>query len=231
MSDTPDTDQKAVPHIGFYSCATVPANFARKLKYERDEAREAAHSFRSLYYAKSGINKGGCAFPWEGDEAREQNFKLCDSADTAIEYVGHTAVQQKLLAELKQETPQTDAAVENTTLHDRNHPRIDWVPADFARKLERERDEARAALMKIEDLFIDGTDIYADRENMGLIARNALEGAECLPAEFGRKLERERDEAREAFKEMWRSGDAFLPYVDAETINRWRKAAGWEETK
>jgi quinol monooxygenase YgiN len=45
------------------------------------------------------------------------------------------------------------------------------------------------------------------------------------------KLEQERDEAREAFKEMWRSGDAFLPHVDSETINRWRKAAGWEETK
>ena len=39
-----------------------------------------------------------------------------------------------------------------------------------------ERDEARQALMKIEDLFIDGTDIYADRENMGISARNALEG-------------------------------------------------------
>jgi hypothetical protein len=43
-------------------------------------------------------------------------------------------------------------------------------------KAERERDEAREALMKIEDLFIDGTDIYADREKMGIIARNALEG-------------------------------------------------------
>ena len=40
-------------------------------------------------------------------------------------------------------TPETDAAVEDTILHDRNHPRTDWVPADFARKLERERDEAR----------------------------------------------------------------------------------------
>ena len=39
----------------------------------------------------------------------------------------------------------------------------------------RERDEAREALMKIEDLFIDGTDIYADRENMGMIAKTALE--------------------------------------------------------
>ena len=43
-------------------------------------------------------------------------------------------------------------------------------------KVYKERDEAREALMKIEDLFIDGTDIYADRENMGIIARNALEG-------------------------------------------------------
>lgn len=79
------------------------------------------------------------------------------------------------------------------------------VPTEFARKLERERDEARdigeklskqgldmmdknrsliqeldkarEALMKIEDLFIDGEDIYADREKMGMIARNALEGA------------------------------------------------------
>jgi hypothetical protein len=42
---------------------------------------------------------------------------------------------------------------------------------------KRKLDEARQALMKIEDLFIDGTDIYADRENMGIIARNALEGA------------------------------------------------------
>ena len=42
-------------------------------------------------------------------------------------------------------------------------------------KLCKELDDAREALMKIEDLFIDGTDIYADRENMGLIARAALE--------------------------------------------------------
>jgi hypothetical protein len=48
------------------------------------------------------------------------------------------------------------------------------VCADFARKLERERDEAREALMKIEDLFLECTDIYTDRENMGLIARSAV---------------------------------------------------------
>jgi hypothetical protein len=42
MSDTPETDKKASPHIGFYSCATVPAEFARSLERERDEARELA---------------------------------------------------------------------------------------------------------------------------------------------------------------------------------------------
>jgi hypothetical protein len=37
---TPERDAKASPHIGFYSCATVPANFARALEQERDEARQ-----------------------------------------------------------------------------------------------------------------------------------------------------------------------------------------------
>ena len=90
-----------------------------------------------------------------------------------------------------------------------------------AERFCQERDEARDALMKIEDLFIDGTDIYADREKMGLIARNALEGAKMsdrptpetdqfkvkfktvcgekywVPVDIARKLERERDEARQ----------------------------------
>jgi len=54
---------------------------------------------------------------------------------------------------------------------------VDLRTLDYER-MKQERDEAREALMKIEDLFIDGTDIYADRENMGSIARNALEGLE-----------------------------------------------------
>jgi hypothetical protein len=42
-------------------------------------------------------------------------------------------------------------------------------------KLCGERDDARAALMRIEDLFIDCTDIYEDFKNMGMIAKAALE--------------------------------------------------------
>jgi len=40
MSDTPETDAKVSAHIGFYSCATVPAELCRKLERERDALRE-----------------------------------------------------------------------------------------------------------------------------------------------------------------------------------------------
>jgi glutamine synthetase adenylyltransferase len=82
MSDTPETDKKASPHIGFYSCATVPAEFARSLERERDEARaqakklEGAYEDATNYYARwselieerdeaqaevNRLQKGGCA--------------------------------------------------------------------------------------------------------------------------------------------------------------------------
>jgi hypothetical protein len=38
---------------------------AERLERERNEARELAHRFRSLYYTQLGINKSGSWFPWE----------------------------------------------------------------------------------------------------------------------------------------------------------------------
>ena len=46
MSDTPETDKQAVGVIGWYSCATVPADFARKLERERNEARDTVLRLR-----------------------------------------------------------------------------------------------------------------------------------------------------------------------------------------
>jgi hypothetical protein len=34
---------------------------------------------------------------------------------------------------------------------------------------------------------------------------------------------KERDEAREAFSELWQYADALLPEIDEETLNRWNK--------
>ena len=36
---TPETDARSADHIGFWSCATVPTDFARKLERERDESQ------------------------------------------------------------------------------------------------------------------------------------------------------------------------------------------------
>jgi hypothetical protein len=45
MSDTPETDAQANPVFGKHSCATVLADFARKLERERDGARQLAEEF------------------------------------------------------------------------------------------------------------------------------------------------------------------------------------------
>ena len=45
MSATPETDKQAVGAIGFYSCATVPAELARRLEHERNEARKTLRDY------------------------------------------------------------------------------------------------------------------------------------------------------------------------------------------
>ena len=54
------------------------------------------------------------------------------------------------------DTPETDAAWAAESGNGLNEVK------EISRKLERERDEAREALMKIEEIFIDGGDTYLD---------------------------------------------------------------------
>jgi hypothetical protein len=108
-------------------------------------------------------------------------------------------------------TPETDAFILSQDYSPTGHQ---W--RNFTRQLERERDEVKEKL--------------ADWENS---AAHVEEDCACVPVL--RKLladaRKERDEAREALREIWQSGDAFLPHVDRETTSRWRKAAGWDEAK
>ena len=71
------------------------------------------------------------------------------------------------------ETPETDAAEKDMsgngiTVHTK------FVTADFARKLERERDAAIAVIEAIEEIFIDGENTHDDWLAMGTIAREFL---------------------------------------------------------
>lgn len=86
-----------------------------------------------------------------------------------------------------------------------------------------ERDEAREALRTLAE--------HGENEIQKLIkecdeARNkmadALQEVDLRTLDFERMKE-ERDEAREAFSELWQYADALLPEIDEETLNRWNK--------
>lgn len=100
MSDTPETDAKASPHIGFYSCATVPAEFARKLERERnvaleqwelciglakknererDEALEALenHMASTVHSCSDECKRPMCVLRRQRDDAREMVKAIC----------------------------------------------------------------------------------------------------------------------------------------------------------
>lgn len=97
MSNTPETDQfkvkfKTVCGEKYW----VPLELSERLELElnearekaeryrieanaimiqRDEAREEAHRFRSLSYARSGIDKSASWFPWEASLATKKHAK------------------------------------------------------------------------------------------------------------------------------------------------------------
>lgn len=50
ISKTPETDEKSSNVIGFYSCATVPTSFARRLEIERDKAISLANDIERSYF-------------------------------------------------------------------------------------------------------------------------------------------------------------------------------------
>ena len=52
----------------YHGAKAMAGGFKDKIKSlteQRDEAREEAHRFRSLSYARSGIDKSASWFPWE----------------------------------------------------------------------------------------------------------------------------------------------------------------------
>jgi hypothetical protein len=139
-SSTPETDGKASPHIGFFSCATVPAEFARKLERERDETREA---FKIAYNERVKAEL-------ERDEVRAE---LADWQDSALNvrkefddehHCSCVPILRKLLKDAERER---DKAIEKHRL-----AVIHWQIGVF--KMQRERDEAREAFVIATDQMV-----------------------------------------------------------------------------
>jgi len=148
MSDTPETDAALYP---MNQVDIVWPEFARKLERERDEARENLEEEMKFHHRTHS-------------ELVAANCKILDLEREL------TNIYRWI------ERNHSDGSIDSLS-YSQNLERVTDSWYDRLERVERERDEARGALMKIEDLFVDGTDIYADREKMGMIARNALEGA------------------------------------------------------
>jgi len=106
------------------------------------------------------------------------------------------------------DTPETDAAWAVESGNGLNEVK------EISRKLERERDEARkqAAMWKANhDNQVALKAMLMERPDLGDRASRIAQ------------LIQERDEARQAFSELWQYADALLPEIDEETLNRWNK--------
>jgi hypothetical protein len=130
MSDTPDTDQKAVPHIGFYSCATVTAEFARKLERERDQAIAGRQAYKQLAVKHAQ----------ERDEARRK----LEDLDVAAIHSCHNECQRPMCV-LRRERDKMQTELEMW----RDGNIFHEVHRDELEKTERERDEARYFLEEL----------------------------------------------------------------------------------
>lgn len=77
-SDTPETDRQATDIIGFYSCATVPAGFARKLEIQRDEAADACAALMHFCEVEMGwmFFRAECAIGDNPTESMKNAKKL-----------------------------------------------------------------------------------------------------------------------------------------------------------
>ena len=129
------------------------------------------------------------------------------------------------------DTPETDAL---TSVGLENADR-ECVPADFARKLERERDEARELAQQMSESnqvlqaevrdyrkTTDKTPPSNNEMHLNLVLQEV--------AKLAKTLKEERDEAREALQELWQTADPYIPQIDEEQSTKWHNAMALHTT-
>jgi chromosome segregation ATPase len=143
----------------------------------REDAKQLAdrltalelHSTSELARLERERNEAQEKYATEATEHMLAVNKICNERDEALSQIAQAECRAERFCQERDELID-----KNKKLNEEVDDLIRQRPL-LIEDFKRERDEARDALMKIEDLFIDGTDIYADREKMGMIAREALE--------------------------------------------------------
>ena len=194
MSEQPTPETDSAQCEGLLRTNPIPmqvvtANFARKLEQDRDEARESLKHITE--YGTEEINtavelrqKLASALV-ERDEAREKydNLatehmlvvnKICGERRDALALANQMSESnQVLMADVKHYRDKIERySPSNNDVYLK--PVLEAV-TKMAVELKAERDEAREALIEIEQVFIDSDDTYEDWRKMGNIARAALE--------------------------------------------------------
>jgi hypothetical protein len=136
---TPETDAAASPHIGFYSCATVTANFARRLEIERDEARAGREAYKQLAVKHAQ----------DRDEAREELEEYRSIAEN-IGADKAVSEKEKAIRERNEALNKMADALQE----------VDLRTLDFER-MKQERDEAREEAHRFRSLHYSHLGINA----------------------------------------------------------------------
>jgi hypothetical protein len=127
-------------------------------------------------------------------------------------------------------TPETDALYERLLAENPGNLIYLEEMLELACRLERERDEALmdrndgdiATMTRnhYERLIKERDEAKADAAALA----DKLSGLELRSTEELARLERERDEAREALRELWQTADAYIPQIDEEQTTKWHNA-------
>ena len=130
----------------------------------------------------------------------------------------------------KMKTPETDALYERLLAENPGNLIYLEEMLELACRLERERDEALmdrndgdiATMTRnhYERLIKERDEAKADAAALA----DKLSGLELRSTEELARLERERDEAREALRELWQTADAYIPQIDEEQTTKWHNA-------
>jgi hypothetical protein len=124
-------------------------------------------------------------------------------------------------------TPETDAFILSQDYSPTGHQ---W--RNFTRKLERERDDytwrCRVALGERDNWRMRAEQKYSMRkeleELLGVDSNSASDEQFMKGLDSLKKIIRERDEAREALRELWQTADAYIPQIDEEQTTKWHNA-------
>ena len=110
---TPETDAKVSRHIGFYSCATVPAELCRRMERERDEAIAGRQAYKQLAVKHAQ----------QRDEAREElehwkiEYDIVEARLRGIKHERDNGIisENEVIPKLKRERNQARDQVEELT--------------------------------------------------------------------------------------------------------------------